>query len=108
MLVHLDTCWERHVSPLCPGSKQSVEDCQKFVHAGDDCHFLLFACGQEFIIELFDHWVISDRGECSHVHDLSYDGTSSIDSSSTSKLSAVLVEGCDSSQCTDCLPGAVS
>ena len=96
------------VSPGLFVSEEGVEDGEEFVHRGDEREFLFLALEDESLIEGFDGRVEADGTEGGHVQRGPDGGSTAEDGALASEGSAVAVDGRDTDEGGDLLPGAVS
>ena len=90
--------------PMGVGFDHGVEDDQEFSHAGHEDDFGEFALNCQAICERTNHRVVPTGRQGGHVQRASDRATTTVNRSTTSKLSAVPVVRCDTDECGDFLP----
>ena len=83
--------------------EEVVEEREQFSHAGDDRDLIGFSGFEESLVEIFDRGIAAGGGAGRHVEDVADGFSTSGNASLAGELSAVVVVGGKSDECSDFL-----
>src|SRR6516162_523681 len=87
--------------PRFMGAKHGIENGEKFAHARRNGDFLKLTGGDQSLMKVTNHGVMSDSGQCGHIESRSNIGATTLNVTPAPVTASVLIEGCHAHECGD-------